>query len=347
MSEPYVWIGIALCLVQSACFSGLNLAIFSLSRLRLEAAASSGNRDAVRVLALRRDANATLVTILLGNVAINVLLTLLAESVLTGVLSFLFSTLAITLAGEILPQAYFSRHALRMAAILAPMLWVYRILLWPACWPLGKLLDAWVGREGIPWFREAELREILRHHAATEGSEVGRVEAIGAINFLALDDIPICREGEPIDPGSLLRLGFRDGRPVFPAFERSPGDPFLQSLEAPGKKWTVILDESTDPRFVLDAHAFLREALFGGPKFDPAAGCLRPLIVRDPALPLGRVLGKLTVRPERPGDDVIDQDLILLWSPEHRRIVTGSDLLGRLLHGIAQTADPFPGPSSG
>ena len=58
------WLGIALCLTQSAMFSGLNLAVFSLSRLRLEAAAEGGDRDARRVMALRRNANFALTTIL-------------------------------------------------------------------------------------------------------------------------------------------------------------------------------------------------------------------------------------------------------------------------------------------
>jgi CBS domain containing-hemolysin-like protein len=48
-----------------------------------------------------------LATILWGNVGINVLLTMLSDSVLTGLGAFLFSTIAITVIGEITPQAYF------------------------------------------------------------------------------------------------------------------------------------------------------------------------------------------------------------------------------------------------
>jgi CBS domain containing-hemolysin-like protein len=57
-------------------------------------------------------------TVLWGNVTINVLLTLLSNSVLAGIGAFAFSTIVITLFGEIIPQAYFSRNALRMAARL-------------------------------------------------------------------------------------------------------------------------------------------------------------------------------------------------------------------------------------
>ena len=41
----------------------------------------------------------------------------------------------------------------------------------------------------------------------------------------------------------------------------------------------------------------------------------------------------MKVKPEHPEDDVIDNDLILVWG-EQKRIITGADLLGRLLRGI-------------
>ena len=127
ISNVPIWIGIAFCITQSAIFSGLNLAIFSISKLRLEVEAAGGNRDAVELLALRQDSNLTLATVLWGNVTINVLLTLLSDSVLAGIGAFAFSTVVITLFGEIIPQAYFSRNALRMAARLTPLLKVYQV----------------------------------------------------------------------------------------------------------------------------------------------------------------------------------------------------------------------------
>lgn len=338
MNDWLIWVAIALCLTQSATFSGLNLAVFSLSRLHLEAAAGEGDADARTVLALRRDANRTLATILWGNVGINVLLTLLADSVLAGAAAFLFSTVVITIAGEIVPQAWFSRHALAVAARLAPLLRFYRLLLWPLAWPSGRLLDSWIGPEGMPWLRERELRQILEHHARNVGTEIGRVEAAGAINFLAIDDLPVGHEGEPLDPKSVIRLPFRDGRPVFPEITPRTDDPFLRQVAAADRKWIVLVDADDAPRLVANAPALLRAALFAPERFDPAALRHHPLVVRDAALPLGHVLTRLTVRPERPGDDVVDQDLILVWTDAERRIITGADLLGRLLRRIARTA---------
>ena len=60
------WLGIAVCLSQSAIFSGLNLAVFSVSRLRLEVEATSGNVAAKRVLAIWQNPNFVLTTILWG-----------------------------------------------------------------------------------------------------------------------------------------------------------------------------------------------------------------------------------------------------------------------------------------
>ena len=67
-----IWLGIGFCISQSAIFSGLNLAFFSISRLRLEIETSKNNRQAHKVLALREDSNFLLTPILWGNVGINV-----------------------------------------------------------------------------------------------------------------------------------------------------------------------------------------------------------------------------------------------------------------------------------
>ena len=44
--ETITWVAIVFCISQSAIFSGLNLAFFSLSRLQLEVEANKGNKAA-------------------------------------------------------------------------------------------------------------------------------------------------------------------------------------------------------------------------------------------------------------------------------------------------------------
>ena len=93
---------------------------------------------------------------------------------------------------------------------------------------------------------------------------------------------------------------------------------------------------------MLDSHNFLRDALFNQLETDPVAYWHRPIIVRNLQTKLGEVIGQMKVAPERPGDDVIDHDLILVWGAQ-KRIITGSDLLGRLLRGIATVETQKPG----
>jgi hypothetical protein len=333
-AEWLIGLGIALCVVQSALFSGLNLAVFSLSRLRLEVEAAGGNPHAVKLLGLRKDANLTLATILWGNVGTMVLLTLLSESIMTGVAAFLFSTFVITFLGEIVPQAYFSRHALRVSGRLFPFVAFYRTILFPIAKPTALFLNWWLGPEGIVLLKERDFRALITRHVGAHGTEVGQIEALGAVNFLDLDDIPVGEEGEPVDPRSIIALPFEKGRPVFPPLRPAVDDPFLRQLNLSGRKWVIFTDPAGEPQLVLNAHRFLRDELFDQVSVRLETYWHRPIVVTDPRTKLGEVIGLMKVKPEHPEDDVIDNDLILVWGKE-RRIITGADLLGRLLRGIA------------
>ena len=335
------WMGVALCLSQSAMFSGLNLAVFSVGRLRLEVDAAGGSAAAARVLALRRDPNFLLATILWGNVCANVMLTLLVDSVLTGVAAFFFSTVVITFLGEIFPQAYFARRAVRIASRFAPLLKFYQFILFPVARPSAWMLDRMVGGESVAFFRERDFRELIRKHVEASGSDMSHIEGAGAINFLELDDVLLAHEGEPVHPGSVLSLPVKQGRPVLPDFDRSVSDPFLQRVNASGRKWVIITDPAGNPCLAMDAHRFLRGALFGGASFNPEAHWHRPIVVRNSSTPLGEVISRLRVRPQSPEDDVVDEDFILLWG-EQKRVITGSDILGRLLRGISRREDQYP-----
>jgi metal transporter CNNM len=176
-----------------------------------------------------------------------VLLTLLSDSILAGVGAFIFSTFVITFFGEIIPQAYFSRNALRMAGPLMPVLKVYRIVLFPVAKPAAMILNWWLGSEGITFLREQDFRALITKHVGATGADMGQLEAIGALNFLDLDDISVLDEGETVDPRSIVTLPVANERPVLPKFERSPNDPFLRQLDASGKKWVIIVNASGQP----------------------------------------------------------------------------------------------------
>jgi hypothetical protein len=83
---------------------------------------------------------------------------------------------------------------------------------------------------------------------------------------------------------------------------------------------------------LLDADGFLRQALLTPDTLKPYDYCHRPVILRDAHTSLGEVI-RLLQRGKRDRNGVIDRDVVLLWGPEPR-IITGADLLDRLLHGI-------------
>ena len=216
-----------------------------------------------------------------------------------------------------------------------------------------------VGRKGFDRNRKCvqeadRAQRILipdRWHVRAAESDVGRVEGLGAINFMDLDDMTVAQEGEAIDPASVIelpladrgqtveprsvvRLPVEEGLPVFPAFEPSAADPFLRRVQASGKRWVLIGPKSGTPTLALDAPAFLRAAFFASEPPDPLAFCHRPVTVTDPRTRLAEVLGRFETDPSA---DVIDRDLILLWS-DQKRIITGADLFGYLMRGIAREA---------
>lgn len=86
---------------------------------------------------------------------------------------------------------------------------------------------------------------------------------------------------------------------------------------------------------VLDSDEFIRDAFFRPSTFTPYRHCHRPIIVRDKNAKLGEIITRLKVNPEHGSDDVINEDIILLWTDE-KRVITGSDILGRLLRGIVK-----------
>ncbi len=336
MDPVITWIGIFLCLSQSAMLSGLNLACFSVSRLQLEIEASQNNQDAIKVLKLRRDSNFLLTTILWGNVGVNTLLALLAGSVLGGIAAFVFSTLVITILAEMIPQAYFSRNALRVASLLSPGVRFYQLVLYPVAKPTAKMLDLWLGPEGVHYLREGMLKQYFLRSMGIRGSEIGTFEGKGAINFLALDSRRVGDEGSILDPSSLVRLPVVNGGLDIPRHAGPDWSAFLEQVQASGRRWVVLTDTEENPQLVMNAHHFLRVSLSSpNAGINPRDYCVEPIITTNPQDTLESVLMEA-----KPGDGHTRvRRLILLWARE-RRIITHVDVLTRLFEGV------FPPPGT-
>lgn len=323
--EAFIWIAIAVCISQSAMFSGLNLAFFSLTKLRLELEMSKGNPLAPPVARLREDSNFLLATILWGNVGVNVLLTLLSGSVLAGAAAFLFSTFVITIVGEIIPQAYLSRNALKAAALLAPVIRFYQLLLFPLAKPTAWALNNWLGKEGIEYVRDEDLTALIllqRGKAAETG--VDDLQSQGLINVMRLKDTPLSAVGSVVDPGSVVRLDARDGRWSLP--ERGSDDyaRLLARIESVPHSRIVLTDARDTPRLVLDARAFLAK-LQRGDAAPLAECCYEPLVYATGERTVDDLLEALHERLHRAA---------LVWTEDAKRIISSRDVLAVLVEGI-------------
>jgi len=122
--------------------------------------------------------------------------------------------------------------------------------------------------------------------------------------------------------------------PIFPEFKRTGQDEFLQRIHASEEKWVVFTNKENEPNLVLDADGFLRHAMYDKQLKNPYYYCHRPIVIKNEDAKLGDILRDLKVVQEHADDDVIDQDLILYWTDREKRIITGADMLGRLMRGI-------------
>ena len=108
----------------------------------------------------------------------------------------------------------------------------------------------------------------------------------------------------------------------------------MQSVNASGKKWVILVDTDRRPRLILDADAYLRAVLAQSGEVDGYLYCHRPIVIENPKMPLGLVMADLRKGMEESSDAAIARDVVLLWTENTKRVITGADLLGRLLQGI-------------
>ena len=323
--EAFVWILIAICVSQSAMFSGLNLAYFSMPKLRLEVELAKNNRQAFAIANLREDSNFLLATILWGNVGVNVLLTILSGSVLSGVLAFFFSTFVITICGEIMPQAYFSRNAMRMGSLLAPAIRFYQILLFPIVKPTAIVLNRWLGKEAIQYVSEEDLIALIELQKDKEAeTKIPESESQGMINILSLKSTELAHLGVTIDSDNIVRLKSRDGKIEIPEIKTKQDNEFIKKVNASLGEWIILVDEQDEPHYVLNSNLF-RSELSKGKSFNPIDLCINPLTFKSGKTSFLEALTSLRNKPSK---------VILVWEREKKRIITNRHALRLILKGI-------------
>ncbi|KAF0719899.1 Aste57867_696 [Aphanomyces stellatus] len=181
---PGLWfwrvLGILMLVALSALFAGLTLGLMSLDKVGLEVVIGAGEDDhatekekaqaaaAKRIAPIRRDGNLLLTTLLLGNVAVNSLLSIIMADITSGALGFVVSTVIIVLFGEIIPQAVCSRHALAIGAKSIPIVKVIIACFYVFAKPVSVVLDRMLGQEVGTIFTKKELWKMLDIHVKQE-----------------------------------------------------------------------------------------------------------------------------------------------------------------------------------
>ncbi|EER10605.1 Magnesium and cobalt efflux protein corC, putative [Perkinsus marinus ATCC 50983] len=162
-------------------FSGLTLGFLSLDKVGLEIVKAGANvkqaKYAKRIIPIRKDGNLLLCTLLLGNVAVNSLLSIIMADITGGLLGFVISTAVILLFGEILPQALCSRYSLKIGGFAVPVVRVCIVLLYPIAKPIALALDCILGRDVGTIHSRSELLKLLAIHVDEKAldDETGKV----------------------------------------------------------------------------------------------------------------------------------------------------------------------------
>lgn len=159
----------------SAIFSGLNIALMSLSLADLRRKSESGDNIAKKVLPFRQNSHLSLASILFANVAVISASSLVLEQHLEGIIAGLISTILIVVFGEVIPQAWFVRFALKFCGFFAPLLRLTVIITYPISKPLQLLLDRLLGHEKSHLHTRHELGMLIGEHMGS-GSELDEDE---------------------------------------------------------------------------------------------------------------------------------------------------------------------------
>jgi metal transporter CNNM len=184
---------------MSAIYSGLNIALMSLSRTDLRRKKKLGNKEAIKVLPFRENSHLSLSAILFANVAIVSANALILEHHFNGLIAGLVSTLLIVVFGEVLPQAIFVKRALWFTALLSPMLRLTVWITYPVAKPLQLILDKLVGDEKHSLHSRDELGLIIGEHQTDGSSELDEDEVEIIQSALQLSEKTVRDIMRPID----------------------------------------------------------------------------------------------------------------------------------------------------
>ena len=186
-----IWLmicAIVILLCLSGLFSGLNLGLMALDHTELEIVKNTGSEKeriyANKIVPIRNHGNFLLCSLLLGNVLVNNTLTILLDTLSSGLVAVIGATMGIVIFGEIIPQAICSRHGLAVGAYTIWLTKLFMLITFPLSYPISLILDKVLGAEMGTVYDKKKLIELLRvtdERNDIAGDEAGIV--MGALTY--------------------------------------------------------------------------------------------------------------------------------------------------------------------
>ena len=143
-----IYLSLVLLLCMSAWFSGMEIAMFSLSSGKVKELVLQKRKNAHLLQKLLTNKRKLLVIVLLGNNLVNISAASLATVVAIGIWGTAGAVIAtgtmtflILIFGEMYPKAYFRIRAAEIALLFAPVIYVLQLILYPIVFVLEKLLS--------------------------------------------------------------------------------------------------------------------------------------------------------------------------------------------------------------
>lgn len=188
-----LYIILLILLILSGWFSGMEIALFSLSSGKVKHLVLAKKTNAQLLQRLLNNKNRLLVVVLLGNNLVNIgaasLATLVAVqkfgSVGVGIATGIM-TILILIFGEMYPKAFFHINAVRMGLLFAPAIYFLQIVFYPVVISLEKLLKILTRGKSTEAVSEREFKALSR--LAVEKGVIGFEEHEMIMNVLNFND---------------------------------------------------------------------------------------------------------------------------------------------------------------
>ena len=280
----------ALLVFLSAICSGSEIALYSISRPRLDAECAQGHRSALWIRPLVKHETWLLATLLVANIGVTQGLTLvggwiLAPLAISPALVEVAIAVLVTpptlVLGELFPKDLFRRRPHTLLGAAAPFLHVLRLALAPLVFPI-QLLTSGVAR--LIGSDQAELSRVQGREAVIELLRERETQLQPAVEKLARN---------------VLELRSRRVERVMIPWKRveavrsvwGPEEIRRRAAQSPYSRYPVVSDRGT-----VEGYVHQLELLSTAPA---APLGLRPLLALEPDTPLDRALARLRASCQR------------------------------------------------